>query len=152
MAACRRGRRRAPDAQAFLQRAAAAEQACGLGAEPVCEGSDCVLLMEAPDLDRLLGWARMAWRSPRFVASAAARDLGVPPPWIPCGAALGALQADTLTVERPGEAELWCTGAGPTGKVPRDLCEAEAQRRFGRGGFTEPGLRRLSFAGGAPER
>jgi len=132
----------------YARRVAAVESSCDLQVDRACDGRGCVLLLAAPDLDRPEGWAEMVWRSPRFVASTALRDLGVPPGWMPCGTALGALGADTLTVEQRDGTELWCTGEGPEGQLPAALCEEVALRRYGAGGFDQPGVRRLSFAGG----
>jgi len=127
------------------RRVAAVEASCDLAPHQACDDRGCVLLLAMPDLDSPLGWAQMIWRSPRFVASTAARDLGVPPGSIPCGTAIAALGADTLAVEQVDGSELWCTGTRPDGTLPTGLCDDEALARYGVRGFSDPGVRRLSF-------
>ena len=119
-------------------------QRCGLVPTVVCDGARCVALAEAPDLDAASGWVQMAVQHPRFVASTAMRDLGVPATALPCGDAIAGLshateQEDVALVERADGSEVWCAG-------PTDLCDAAALELGLRAeGFARPDARRLRF-------
>ncbi len=128
----------APVVEGFARRVEAVAASCGLDAQPVCEGATCVVLLEMPDMESPLGWAEVLWRSPRFVLSTAARDLGLSEDLLPCGVAIDGLSGGATVVESPGGEELWCTGDGPGVEA---LCEQVS----GVEGFAAPDARRLSF-------
>jgi len=128
----------APIVEGFARRVEAVAASCGLDAQPVCEGATCVVLLEMPDMESPLGWAEVLWRSPRFVLSTAARDLGLSEDLMPCGVAIDGLSGGATVVESPGGEELWCTGDGPGMEA---LCEQVS----GVEGFAAPDARRLSF-------
>lgn len=89
-----------------------------------------------PDLDRIDGWVSLAWHQPAFVATTAARDLGLPHRWTPCASALESLPG-VASLQWGDDAELWCAG-------DEALCEQEAAS-FGVQGFLAPDVRRLAF-------
>lgn len=148
-----------PERPAFQRdyegRAGAVLAACDLPVLTRCRGTTCVGLLTAPDLDRIEGWLRLGLDSPRFVASTALRDLGVPLGELPCGAAIDRLLADTGArgVELPDGTEVWCTiddseraqGWRATGDA---LCSELATERVGEQAarFAEPRLRELDLS------
>jgi hypothetical protein len=115
---------------------------CDLRPDLVCEGPTCVVVMAMPDMESPWGWVQVAARSPRFVASTAARDLGLGPDLLPCAHAIDGLSGGAAVVEQPDGREVWCTGTGP--KVGA-LCDTVAGQRLGVTGFDAPDVRRLSF-------
>lgn len=133
-----------PAQREFRAVTAAVAGSCGLVPRVACEGDACVALAEAPDLDRASGWVQMVVAHPRFVASTALRDLGVPAPALPCGDAIGRLarltgSPDVGLVERTDGSEVWCAG-------PPAVCdEAAAALGLDAIGFNQPGARRLTF-------
>jgi hypothetical protein len=85
-------------------------------------------------------------RSPRFVASTALRDLGMPVDFMPCGGAIERLvQGGSVpAVELPDGTEVWCAAESPEELA---LCDEAAVARLGPGafGFSSPDVRRLTF-------
>lgn len=138
---------RSPEWRMFAERAASVRAACDLDLAIACGGSTCVGVTQAPALDGPLAWAALAWASPRFVASAALRDLGVPAPGLPCGAAIEAFAGDgVIAAPLPDGTEAWCAIAGDP-LAGRALCGAVARARYGPPGarLSDPGLRRRTF-------
>ncbi|MEZ4321299.1 MAG: hypothetical protein R3F61_27735 [Myxococcota bacterium] len=137
----------------FAARAGALEDACDLDVHVACGGDLCVALTESPDLDGPLGWAELALSRPRFVASTALRDLGLPAGRIPCGDAIGAVTRDLGAIqrERPDGTEVWCaidsgSRAGDWESGARALCDAAARSLdLGVEGFADPRARVLRF-------
>jgi hypothetical protein len=133
-----------PVQKEFRAVAAAVARSCGLDPRVACEGDACVALAEAPDLDRATGWARMVLAHPRFVASTALRDLGVPATALPCGDAIAQLarltgSPDVGLVERTDGSEVWCAG-------PPAVCDAAAAALgLDAIGFDQPDARKLTF-------
>lgn len=142
----------APWARDFQRQAEEVRDACGLDVRTTCDGDVCVAVTTAPDLDHITGWVRLLGQAPRFVLSAAARDLGVPTDLLPCGVAIAGLPAEagTATVELPDGTEIWCTPTGrgqPWSAAQRTLCHAAAIDLLGQQGadFTAEHLRILVF-------
>jgi hypothetical protein len=133
---------------AYRARAARVARSCGLGAVTRCRDGACVAALTMPDLDRLGGWVRLGFSSPRFVLSTVARDLGVPPRILPCGTAVAELvgEGTVRTVELPDGDEVWCAVEGEPEQA-NTLCDTLAEERAGARAarFSEPGLRQLSF-------
>ena len=94
---------------------------CDLQLTLVCGDDACAVMGAAPDLDGPGGWVRMVWNSPRFAASTALRDLGVPATRLPCGDALDGLLAGAPTRQRVAAdgGMVWCAG-------PIAVCDAGA--------------------------
>lgn len=138
---------RAPLARVFATRADDVRASCDLPLDVRCDDAACVGVLTAPDLDRIDGWVSLVFRSPRFVLSTAARDLGVPSRMLPCGSAVAALVGDhgVDAVELADGTEIWCTVTGAV-DAGRALCDAVAAER-GRADarFGAEGLRRLAF-------
>ncbi len=120
--------------------------ACDLPLAKACDGATCVAVATMPDLDSITGWLSIVATSPRFVASTAARDLGVPARGMPCGLAVDGLEA--LAVELRDGTEVWCVVDGDE-RAGRALCEALAAPAIGDAAarFHDPALRRLRFSG-----
>lgn len=134
----------------FADRADRVRTSCDLALDTRCDDQACAGVLAAPDLDRLDGWLELVFRSPRFVLSTAARDLGVPPDALPCGAAVEALvrEGGVTAVELPDGTEVWCTVTGSV-DAGRALCDALTADLRGADdpGFRAEGLRRLEFSG-----
>ena len=132
----------------WTRRAEAVASACDLAVQTRCDGETCAAVVTMPDLDRLTGWLSLSLRSPRFVLSTAARDLGVPIDGMPCGVAVERLvsEAGVRAVELPDGTEVWCTVDGDP-DAGRGLCRALAADRIGGAAdrFTGDALRELSF-------
>ena len=108
---------------------------CGLPATAHCAGSDCVLMLAGPDLDRFTGWMQLALQSPGLALATASRQVGMPD--TTCATTLRGLDADLriLALEAPDGAELWC--AAPQGLEA--LCDraARGQPRPWHGSFLD---------------
>lgn len=115
-------------ATAFTGRAAEVAARCDLPIRTRCDGDACAGLLVAPDLDRLWGWARLVWTSPRFVATTAGRELGVPLAGMPCSGAVEELVSapnahGVLAIEHPDGTEVWCAVSGDPARALA-LCDA----------------------------
>ncbi|MBX2800876.1 MAG: hypothetical protein KTR31_24560 [Myxococcales bacterium] len=120
---------------------------CGLPVRLTCPDG-CVVVVEGPDLDGPAGWARLLATSPRFVASTALRDLGVPTRSLPCGQAIDALlpSGEVRAVELPTGAEVWCGSPQPWSSQAAAACNAAASERSPRAArFDDPDVRILRF-------
>lgn len=134
-------------APTYAARAREVRRACDLDLAIACRGATCVAVTAAPDLDGPWGWAALAVSSPRFVASTALRDLGVPSPGLPCGQAIARFVGDDgVIAATSGTEEVWC-GVDGDAEAGRALCGALARVRHGlpAGGFSNPSLRRRTF-------
>ena len=138
-----------PRDAAYQARVADVAGGCGLEAVPRCGEGACVAVMAMPDLDRVTGWLELGMRHPTFVASTVARDLGVPPRTLPCGAAVSALvgEGTVRAVELDDGREVWCASDGDPDEagalcdgLVQDVLHIDAAARF-----TDPALRRLEF-------
>ena len=103
--------------------------ACGFDIEERCVDGACGAVVEMPDLDRFDGWLRLLWEQPGVVGSTAARDLGLPLAWTPCGDALMG-SPDVWAAQVSWDRELWCVGD------PR-ACDLAAAERYGWHGFSQ---------------
>jgi hypothetical protein len=136
-----------PAARTFVSLATEIHDQCELDLQFACDGSACAAMMVAPDMDQLGGWLQLAWRSPRFVLSTVARDLGVPASGMPCGSAVGGLLGErgVAAVELADGTELWCAIDGQE-DAGYGWCRDEAARRLGVDvRFDGPSVRRLVF-------
>ncbi len=139
--------------EAFEAQVAALDSHCDLPLHSACADETCVALVVSPDLDQLQGWIRVAIERPRFVASAALRDLGIPADALPCGQAIDAFTStsEVRAVELPDGTELWCVVQRAAGEpwTPQSQasCGALAHSAVGtdRTAFDDPDLRRLQF-------
>jgi hypothetical protein len=102
-------------------------EACGFDVEERCVASGCGAVVSMPDLDRFDGWVRLIWEQPGVVGSTAARDLGLPVAWTPCGDALMA-SPEVMAAQMGWSQELWCVG-------DRAACDVAAEERYGWRGF-----------------
>lgn len=138
----------------FPDRAQAVADTCGLPVQVRCAGAACAAVLTMPDMDRPTGWLALTLRSPRFVLSTAARDLGVPPVATPCGAAVERLLVDpVVALELADGSEVWCAAARADAES-RALCAALATPMIGAraAAFVDEPLRELSFSPGSPHR
>ena len=123
-------------------------ETCDLPVQTTCDDRACIAMVVGPDLDSPTGWAELLASSPRFVASTALRDLGIPTSALPCGQAISGLVDGRAirSVELEDGTEVWCTVQGDAAVGVR-MCSEQAAAAVGLSAarFDDPDLRRLQF-------